>query len=576
MLSTFTRKPAASALAPVSAIHLMAPPLRIESQNDLARLPQPVRRMLRDEFDVGASSNRFCPMQFEDGSVAIVTLEAYQDSDQVDELERMVLRREYRLAQPSRLVVPATLLLALVRGQLTGAALRNRHQVLADSQRSSMVEAFHDMVAWGVEHDASDLHLNVHTLSAESEVRYTVGGSYVAPARFARMPTITLMEILSVAWMDIQGGNGAVFDPMIEQQGRIHLEIQGRPVMLRWASLSADAGVSVCLRILRLDARVQASFEALGYLPGQVATLDRVRASEGGAIVLAGVVGSGKSTTIAALMSMIPATRKVVTLEDPVEYLIPGALQNTVVRALDDGGREAFDAKLKTVKRSAMTDLLVGEIRDRETGRAFMDLAGSGTSLYTTVHAGAAMLIPDRLASDFIGVSRDFLATPGILKLLVYQALLPVLCPQCALPAPPASGPAPIDCWPRYAEHIAHLYQADVSGLRFRNPRGCAACSARRLPELYGLAGRTVVAEMIEPGADDEFLQCLRLGNNIEQRRRLARRRVAAYDDADMTGKTAMECAVYKALRGQIDPRDIEARFKCFETVAMERQCLSA
>lgn len=543
---------------------------RIESQNDLMCLARPVRRMLSDEFDIGASSNRFCPLQFEDGSVAIAAVEDYHDSEQVDELERMVLRRQYRLAEPSRLIVPATLLLALVRGQAAGTRTGPPRHSGADTRKSSMVDAFHDMVAWGVDHDASDMHLNVQTMAEESEVRFTVGGQYVAPARFARMPTVTLMEILSVAWMDIQGGNGAVFDPAIEQQGRLHLQVRGRPVMLRWASLSADGGVSVCLRILLLDRRVCTSFHDLGYLPSQVAMMDRARCSEGGAIVLAGVVGSGKSTTIAAMMSMIPETRKVVTLEDPVEYLIPGALQNTVTRALDGERRDSFDAKLRTTKRSAMNDLLVGEIRDRETGRAFMDVAGSGTSLYTTVHAGAAMLIPDRLASDFIGVSRDFLATPGVLKLLVYQALLPLLCQHCALDAPEEeAGQA---AWQRCRQRIASLYEVDISGLRVRNPRGCAMCSTHHLPELNGFVGRTVVAEMIEPGVDDEFLLCVRRGDNIEQRRRLSRQRRAAYDDPDMSGKTAMDCAVYKAVHGLVDPRDIEARFKSFDTVALERQ----
>src|SRR3546814_13403002 len=64
-----------------------------------------------------------------------------------------------------------------------------------------------------------------------------------------------------------------------------------------------------------------------------------------------------------------------------------------------------------------------------------MDLAGSGVNVYTTVHAPSAALIPQRLAPDFIGVSGDFLATAGMLKLLVFQVLLPVLCRHCALPA---------------------------------------------------------------------------------------------------------------------------------------------
>ncbi|GAA5233809.1 general secretion pathway protein [Verticiella sediminum] len=534
--------------------------LRVDSQSELARLPQPLRRVLRDDFDVGASSNRFCPMQYEDGSVVIATLEAYQDSDQVDELERMVVRRRYRLAEPSRLVVPATLLLALVRSQVgSGGPGLPR----TPGSASAMADAFHDMVAWGLQHDASDLHVNLRMHAAESEVRYTVAGRYVAPARFARMPTVTLMEILSVAWMDVQGGNGAVFDPLIEQQGRIALEIGGRPVMLRWASLAADSGASVCLRILRLDARVEASFAALGYLPEQIATLDRARLTDGGAIVVAGVVGSGKSTTIAAMMSMIPSTRKVITLEDPVEYLIPGALQNSVVRTLDAERQDAFDAKLRTVKRSAMHDLLVGEVRDTQTGRAFMDLAGSGISLYTTVHAGAAMLIPDRLASDFIGVSRDFLATPGILKLLVYQALLPKLCSHCAEPLSAWSAADP-DRWGAYRDRIESACGCSSTSVRMRSVAGCAHCRARRMPELYGLDGRTVVAEMIEPAADDVFLANLRRADNVRQRRHLASQRSAPYNAPGMRGKTAMECGLYKCLQGELDPRDLQARFGAF------------
>ncbi|KAG0753084.1 hypothetical protein G6F22_021605 [Rhizopus arrhizus] len=93
--------------------------------------------------------------------------------------------------------------------------------------------------------------------------------------------------------MDVRGGNGAVFDPALEQQGRIALDVDTVPLVLRWASLATDAGPSVCLRILRLDAAADGDLHALGYLPAQIETLLRAREREGGAIVLAGVVGSG-------------------------------------------------------------------------------------------------------------------------------------------------------------------------------------------------------------------------------------------------------------------------------------------
>src|SRR3546814_4559653 len=122
-----------------------------------------------------------------------------------------------------------------------------------EQSKTALADAFQDLLEWGVRHGASDLHLNVRLREAESEVKYTVSGRYLAPERFRRMPTSTLIDMLSVAWMDIRGGNGAVFDPSIEQQGAMTRQVDGKTVMLRWSSLAADAGPSICLRILRRD-----------------------------------------------------------------------------------------------------------------------------------------------------------------------------------------------------------------------------------------------------------------------------------------------------------------------------------
>lgn len=554
--------------------------MRLDGRDQLARMTPAFRRVLRSGFDVGNLLDKLCPVELEDGRVALFTVDDYARSEQIEEFERMVQARGRTLASPARVVVPATLLLSIVRGQIKGDTLRSRRRVLLDPVKSSMASAFHDIVAWGARHGASDIHVNLRSAHPESEIRYTLGGRYVMPERFRGMQTSTLREVLAVAYMDIQGGNGAVFDPMIEQQGSILHDVEGVSFMLRWASLATDAGASVTMRLLRMDMREQPpDFARLGYLPSQVRVVERALVAEGGAIVLAGVVGSGKSTTIASMMSRIPSTRKVITLEDPVEYLIPNALQNSVSRSLDGSVSNEFDAKLKTIKRSAMNDLLIGEIRDRSTGRAFMDLASSGSNLYTTTHAGGAALIPDRLASDFIGVSRRLLATPGILKLLVYQTLLPALCPACALPLSSlfdrAGGGGMAshepDHWRRYADRLHALYAIDVNALKVRNPDGCPACRQSTLPELHGYAGRTVAAEMIDPTVDDGFLRLVRDADTLALRDYFRFQRRSAFDHADMTGKTAMECAIYKASQGLVDPRDIEPRFVSFETVELRR-----
>jgi type II secretory ATPase GspE/PulE/Tfp pilus assembly ATPase PilB-like protein len=536
----------------------------IESAEELAALDPRFARSLDEEFDLAALSGRLCPVLLEDGSAVLFALADYAGGDQADEVERMLRRRGYRLAEPARYVMPTALLLTVARGQFRALGRQARPSALG---RSALTSMFAEFVRWGVRAGASDLHVNVDERGGASQVRYTINGAYVAPACFGGIPADTLREVLAVAWMDVRGGNGAVFDPRIEQQGRIAMQVDGAPFMLRWASLATDAGPSVCLRLLRLDAPAGGStLEQLGYLPSQVAALERARDREGGAVVIAGVVGSGKSTTIAAVMRGIDTQRKVVTLEDPVEYLIANALQNTVGRDLEAEAGHPFDAKLRTIKRSAMNDLLIGEVRDRETGRAFMDLAGSGANVYTTTHTGSALMIPERLASDFIGISRDFLAAPGVLKLLAWQALLPRLCPDCSLPfeqlwngrsAPRREGAD----WRGWAGEAGRVFGFDACRLRMRNPAGCASCRRPGLERLSGHAGRTVVAEMFEPSDDSVLLDCIRQRDNPALMRHLAGMPRCASDDPDMAGKPASLCAVYKAIAGEVDARLLARQF---------------
>ncbi|WP_459614617.1 GspE/PulE family protein [Bordetella sp. 2513F-2] len=554
-------------------LRVLAPPRRnlprLDAAEDLAALVPRFARSLGDEFDLAAMAGRLCPVMFEDGRAAVFGLAEYAAGDQADELERLLRRRGYRMAEPGRYVMPSALLLAVARGQLLRGPVRPDGGQAGRTDRSALAAMFTEFVRWAVHAGASDLHINVDERSERSQVRYTIHGAYVAPECFAGIAAATLREVLAVAWMEVRGGNGAVFDARIEQQGRIAMQIDGVPLMLRWASLAADAGPSVCLRILRLDARAErASLESLGYLPTQVAALELAREREGGAIVLAGIVGSGKSTTLATLMRGIPMQRKVVTLEDPVEYLIENALQNTVGRALETGEATPFDAKLRTIKRSAMNDLLIGEVRDRETGRAFMDLAGSGMNVYTTTHTGSALMIPERLASDFIGISRDFLATPGVLKLLVYQALVPRLCGHCALPLEAlwraGGAAAPGAGWQAWAEALRRSHGVDPAALRVRNPAGCPACggaSAERSGWQAGCTGRTVVAEMLAPEDDGVLLDCIRRGDNPALSRHLSARPHAGVADPDMRDKPVALCALYKALQGEIDARTVARRF---------------
>lgn len=556
-------------------------PVVISSENDLAKHVRFQEAVYKDLDLLGPSASKVCPILLETGAVVLLCQADYVNSDLADEVEKLVANKLQKpMSEPRRIAVTQPAILnAIIRGHTNRQTLSNRRKTLVNPERTAIMGIFEDMIRWGTKHNAADIHMNVYNDRPYSEVRFTVGGKYVAVDQFAKLPTQQLLELLRVAYMEVQGSGQATLQPLTEQQGRsLHTLDEGKRVMLRWATLAADSGVSVTQRILHLDLEQRPkSFEELGYLPSHVRMLDRARLASGGAVVMSGTVGSGKSTSLATAIQLIPGYRKVVTFEDPVEYILPNAIQNTITRLEDV---DPFERKLAAAKRSAMHDLMIGEIRDIETGRAFMDLAASGTNLYTTTHAGSSAQVPDRLASEVIGVSRDFLASAGILKLLVYQALIPKLC-DCKHDFDHLIKEGGMDAeghlrdgdfWERYADRLDRLYRIDArANVKVRNADGCPLCKKQGFKELFGLNDRTVVAEMIEPGLDDRALDFIRRADNAGLNRHYFGNPELDYTSEDMTGKSAMDCAVYKAFRGMLDPREIEPRFKAFETVEVSR-----
>ena len=253
----------------------------IHSSDELLMIRPAFRRSLSNDLDVAALSGCICPVIFEDSSAGIFVLSDYCHDDQTLALLELLQAKGFRLNEPSLFVLSPTLMVAIDRiasASTSGVgALRN-----SVSQQSALCAAFNDLVGWGLAHSASDIHFNVLRARQQSAVYFTIAGRYVSPDRYRQIPTATLLEMLSVAWMSVQGGNGAVFDPMIEQQGRLSLNINDRQVMLRWASLATDAGPSVCLRVLVSDQdSLTPDLHALGYLHSQVAALHRARAQEG-------------------------------------------------------------------------------------------------------------------------------------------------------------------------------------------------------------------------------------------------------------------------------------------------------
>lgn len=475
------------------------------------------------------------------------------------------------------------LVIALVQGHIDRNGLKALNAIESDKAKSALLRSFQDIISWAYANNADDIDFAVDLTQPRSQVCFKIGGKYLRPSMWL-LPTDTMVQMMGTAWQVGKGGNGAVFQTKEEQQAKVELDLQpsriipnGARVRLRWSGMSNDKGTVVTLRLQRLgeSARIR-SLESAGYPKGQMDILKRVINSEGGMTVFSGVVGSGKSTSLAQVLAMMPHDIKMISIEDPVELEIPRLYQKTVTRDLNATGEDSsFASSVRAIYRSALDVLLLGEIRDSATGLLARQVAESGHSVFTTIHAKGALGVFDRMASPAIGVPRDVLASPGIMRCIVYQALLPVSCPHCRKGVEEyietqQVGKEKADRLHAYFARLKRLYDLDASAFRLRDPRGCEHCRKAELPELNGYAGRTVVSEMVEP--DEQMLEYVLRADNVHLLRYWRSLSDGRYDTEDLTGKTAMECAIFKASRGVIDPFEIEGRFESFETVEARLQ----
>jgi len=537
---------------------------------------KPVRpdeiELLFDRLQVSDShiANRMSPVRLPDGSTQVWVLPEHAYDDQARALVLALSQLGLPLAQPSRQMVSAARLGEVNRGLRRDNATAGAMARKVSTPKHVLVSLLDDLIAWALKADASDIHLTIGSRHPLADVAFTINGCCVRPEPFAQLSNQIVQELLSVSWMTVQGGNGAVFDMTCEQQGRFERTIAGDVIAIRWASLVVQDGMSVCWRLLnRACWHEPPSLHALGYDAAQYHRLLRATEGQGGLVVFAGLVGSGKSTSLAALMKLIPATRKIITIEDPVEYVIDNALQCAVSGFHAQAAASQLASKLKTIKRSAAHDVLIGELRDGLGAQAVVDLVLAGTNVYTTVHACSALQILTRLSSSLIGVPESLLAMPGFVKLLIYQVLLKQLCPTCAIDALQwlrTTDDGSDLAWTssltkrQWLEQLSKITGSDWRSWRFRHRLGCDECRHPDDAASTGYRSRVLVAEMLEPALEPAFYEAL-AGAPLWPAVAAWQRR-AGDTASPLTGyRPVAQVAVDYLGAGQLDPRDYVLRF---------------
>lgn len=284
------------------------------------------------------------------------------------------------------------------------------------------------------------------------------------------------------------------------------------------------------------------TLEDLGFTPEVAGLFREIRMSKYGGIFIGGTTGDGKSTTLAVNLDLQMREHgrrlNMVTLEDPVEYDIPGAVQIAVgTRGVGEERDLGFAAGLMHFVRIHPASGMVGEIRDRTGAQQVLQFIDSGHQVWTTIHVHTANGILFRLMD--LGVNVAEVTKPGNVRLLLKQTLVPLLCPGCALPGLPAGRDLPGE--------LAGLLGPEV---RYRDPEGCPQCrtagqSALSLAAWAGYARPLAVAEWIVP--DDGYLRFVQ-----------ARDAVGAWNHwTGAMGGVPIGRKIWRAVgEGRIDPAD--------------------
>ena len=294
----------------------------------------------------------------------------------------------------------------------------------ASASQAPVVKLVHSIIADAVGRGASDIHFDPRREAMQ--VRYRVDGVMVDSTTVPNNLVPGLVSRIKImAELDIA-------ERRVPQDGRIALDVDSRHIDIRVATLPVIRGESVVMRILDKD-RVVLDLESLGMRPeDQQLVLDAVGQIQG-AILATGPTGTGKTTTLYALLRELNTPdRTLISIEDPVEYEVDGIKQIHV----NHSAGVTFASGLRSMVRSDPDALMVGEIRDRETAQVAMEAALTGHLVLSTLHTNSAAITAARLID--MGVE-PFLIASGI-RCIIGQRLARRLCDSCKQPADPSSA----------------------------------------------------------------------------------------------------------------------------------------
>jgi general secretion pathway protein E/type IV pilus assembly protein PilB len=298
---------------------------------------------------------------------------------------------------------------------------------------------------------ASDIHLE--PLAKRFRVRYRIDGELhemKSPPKRLQPSILSRLKIMS---------NMSISEKRVPQDGRIQSQVGGKLIDLRVSCLPTTHGESIVMRILDKES-LMLGLPELGFFADDQATFERLIGLPDGILLVTGPTGSGKTTTLYGVLNYINRPdRKIITVEDPVEYVLSGINQVQVNEAVG----LTFGMALRAMLRQAPNVIMLGEIRDLETATIAINASLTGHLVFSTLHTNDAPSAVTRLID--IGV-KPFLVASSTRGLMA-QRLVRKVCKKCAEPYVP----------PEHELRVLKIDPAHMENASFRLGKGCSNCA---------------------------------------------------------------------------------------------------
>ena len=446
-----------------------------------------------------AERSNILPLQM-DGTELLIAIADPLDTETLDSLSRVLkLTLNTKLAPPDELKVaiercytggqPAAGYDDLLGGGAGGDGVELPQTGEVKQEDAPIIRYVNSLIVDAIRRKASDIHLE--PLEKRFRVRFRIDGvlqEMKGPAKRLQASVISRLKLMAEV---------SLAEKRIPQDGRIQARTGGRDIDLRVSVLPTVYGESIVMRILDKEG-LKLGLPELGFFADDQAKFQGLISGSDGVFLVTGPTGSGKSTTLYSALNYInKPDRKIITVEDPVEYQMAGINQVQVKR---DVGM-TFSAALRAMLRQAPNIVMIGEIRDLETAEIAINAALTGHMVFSTLHTNDSVSAVTRLVD--IGV-KPFLVSAALRGALA-QCLVRRVCQSCAQPYKPTAKEL----------YTIGMTEQDIAGATPMKGAGCPKCNER------GYKGRRGVFEIFV--ITEEVQEMIYSGASLVELRRKAR-----------------------------------------------------